>query len=144
MNIWVVCADARRARIFTAQAADAPLQELEDLVHPEARLPDMGLSSDKPGRGIDRGGPGRHGFESRSDPREEEQRKFALALARKLQAGRTEGRFERLYVIAGPRFLGMLRKHLDRPTLDSVAGEIRKEITGLRTEEIRGHLPRRL
>ena len=51
MSIWVVTADASRARFFEAQAGGGPLQELQDLVHPGSRLHEHDLVSDSPGAG---------------------------------------------------------------------------------------------
>ena len=58
-NVWVVVASNTRCRIFAQHKHNGPLEELEDLVHPEGRLHERRLASDRPGRTFDRAGEGR-------------------------------------------------------------------------------------
>ena len=48
-----VVADRSRARLFSVATPKGPLEELEDLVHPEARAHERDLTSDRPGRSND-------------------------------------------------------------------------------------------
>ena len=101
---WVIVADSARARVLEAESANGPLTEVDALVHPASRLHPQKITSDLPGRSFDRGGQGRHAMESQVDPRRHEQVRFATELAHYLGTARTEGRFERLVIIAGPAF----------------------------------------
>jgi protein required for attachment to host cells len=65
---------------------------------------------------------------------------FARALAVKLQHARTENRYERLVLVAPPRFLGLLRTSLDGPTTQLVIGSVRKDLAFSNAAELIGHL----
>jgi hypothetical protein len=54
---WVLVADGARARVFSVDRARGPLNEEADFVHPEERLPERELVTDKPGRSRGPGGP---------------------------------------------------------------------------------------
>ena len=47
MTIWVLVADNSRARIFSAEKPASDLQEIRDLTHPEARLHEGDLVTDR-------------------------------------------------------------------------------------------------
>ncbi len=133
---WVIVADSARARVLEAESANGPLTEVDALVHPASRLHPQKITSDLPGRSFDRGGQGRHAMESQVDPRRHEQVRFATEIADYLGAARTEGRFERLVIIAGPAFLGHLREKLDAPTAHRVTTYLNKDYSRLSPEEI--------
>ena len=95
MKIWVLVADASRARILQASQRKGPLQEIEDLIHPETRRQQQHLVSDAPGRSYDSAGRGRHAMESPSDPKRHESGLFAKRICAQLAQAQREGRFER-------------------------------------------------
>lgn len=144
MTIWVVAADASRARIFTTADPKGALAESEDLVHPETRLRDLEINADKPGRSFDSAGQGRHAMGTHHDPREQERVRFAQEICQRLAAARKDGSCAKLYLVAAPRVLGLVREYLDEPTRKIVAGEIHKDLTGHTVEELRSYLPERL
>ena len=45
MTMMIVVADSARARIFTADSARSPLNEIETMAHPEARMMHVKLIS---------------------------------------------------------------------------------------------------
>ena len=144
MNIWILAADSSRARIFAADGAKAPLQEVVDLVHPEGRWHDRDFASDEPGTSFDRAGQGQHAMGQRVEPKKEEALRFANEVCTRLDAGRQAGDFDKLYVIAAPSFLGLLRGAMNGATRKLVAAEFDKNVATHRVEEIRAHLPERL
>ncbi len=141
---WILTADRARARIFTAESSRGPLIEMEDLVHPEARLRAQGLTSDAPGRTYDGGRQGGHTVGHEDDPGRIEAERFAKEVCEALSLARKAGRFEKLYVVAAPTFLGLLRECLDPATRRLVAGELDKNLAAHAAAEIRAHLPERL
>ena len=141
MSTWVVVADARHARIFSADKSHSPLVELEDLTHPEARLHERDFSSDRPGRAFDTTGMGRHAMGKEVPPKKHELGRFARELCDRLNNARATGAFEKLYIVAAPAFLGTLRNCMDSVTQKFIAGEIDKNLTTHPPEEIRRHLP---
>jgi protein required for attachment to host cells len=76
--------------------------------------------------------------------KEKEAGRFAHDLAHHLRAGREQGRFRRLYVVAPPHFLGVLRQHVDEHTLALVIESFDKDLVRHGAEDIRKHLPERL
>lgn len=143
-DAWVVVASSTHCRIFSHHKHNAPLEELEDLVHPKARLQDRELTSDKPGRTFDRYGPGRHAMGHAVDPSEQESVRFAKEVAERLDAGRMAKAFDRLVVVADPRFLGYLRQELSPATRHCVAKEIPKNLADADPASIREALPFRI
>ena len=69
---WVVVADRSRARLFSVATPKGPLEELEDLVHPEARSHERDLTSDRPGRSNDQ-----HVLGAENSARDQQAHEFA-------------------------------------------------------------------
>ena len=140
MTIWVLVADNSRARLFSTDFNNGELEEEESFVHTESRLHDHDLTSDLPGRAFDRFGGARHAMEQRLDPKDGQAVDFAKQLIAYLEDGRVKHRFDKLYVVAPPMLLGLLRDcygHL----APLVAGEFGKHLTQCTPKELRGHLP---
>jgi protein required for attachment to host cells len=144
LTTWIITADSSRARIFKTESPRGPLQELEVLIHPEARLHTQDLTSDFPGRTFDSAGEGRHAMGQPVDPKEQEAIRFAKHLADHLEAARVDGQFDKLIIAAAPKFLGQLRQHLSGQLTSMVTQEIDKNLTQHATKDIRNHLPERL
>jgi protein required for attachment to host cells len=144
-NIWIVVADCSRARIFTADKPAGPLNEIETLNNPGGRLHEGDLVSDRGGRDSNgRGGNGSgqtHGYSTGNEAKEEEANRFAAEVCQHLEKGRTANAFGKLYVIAAPTFLGLLRKHQSGSLKALLADEIAKDITTHTVDRIRGQLP---
>lgn len=143
-NTWVVVADSGAARIFSAASPVGPLEEREDFAHPEARVRERALASDKPGRAFDSFGKGRHSMGQQEGPRERSAMDFARLLAGRIGGARAKGEIDRVVLVAAPEFLGMLRASLDDETKKRVESEFAFNLVSMRPDEIRAHLPERL
>jgi protein required for attachment to host cells len=143
-KVWIVVADSAVARIFTAATPTGALEELETLDHPEGRMREQELVSDLPGRTFDRAGEGRHMKEVQVRPKEHEATKFAENLAQHLETGRVQGRYDTLFLVAAPDFLGLVRQKLSPQTAALVQLEIDNDFTKHDPREIRKALPDRL
>jgi protein required for attachment to host cells len=139
MITWVLVADNSRARIFSAEKPAAALREIRDLTHPEARLHEGDLVSDKSGR--DRGPAGAHGVGSDQVHKQDGADRFAASVCAELDAARAVGSFSKLYVVAAPTFLGLLRKHQTGALKQLVAGEVGKNLSTKDAAAIRQQLP---
>ena len=118
-----------------------PLCELEDLSHPEGRLPTRELKSDRTARLFRGRGQDHHPVEPNVDPKRQEALYFAKQISERLEDARARGAFEELVLIAAPAFLGILRGHLSEATLlKHVAKTIDKNLVQLSTAEIREYL----
>jgi protein required for attachment to host cells len=139
MTTWVLVADNSRARIFSAEKAISPLQEIRDLTHPEARLHEGDLVTDKGGR--DRGPAGAHGIGTDQVHKQDGAERFAASVCSELDSARAAGIFKKLYVVAAPSFLGLLRKHESNALRQTIAGEVDKNLATQDPAVIRKHLP---
>jgi len=141
---WIIVADAGHARIFSAEEPNGALTEIQTLTCPEARLHEGDIVSDSPGREHNASGSGSHDVGHTSGAKQEVAIRFAEQVCEVIESGRIANRFKRLYVIAAPAFLGMLRKHYSSAASQLIAGEIDKNLTTHDALEIRGQLPKRL
>ncbi len=137
----IVVADSTRARIFTADSASSPLNEIETMAHPEGRLHDRDITSDLPGKDIGGGGSGGHAYQSKTDPKKHELAEFAKRVADHLNDARNANKLSNLLLIAEPTFLGELRAHLSHATKEKVVFELDKNLTHHSPADIRKHLP---
>jgi protein required for attachment to host cells len=139
---WIVVADSSRARFFSKNGR-SPFTEVAGLIHPESRLHEQELTSDLPGS--DGGGAGagaqRHGRASKVSPKRHEAITFSKQVADHLESARSEGRFQRLFVVAPPAFLGLLRDHFSSALGTLVTGEVNKNLVLLKPDQIREQLP---
>lgn len=137
---WLIVANSSTARVFKFEKHNQ-LLELKSFEHPESRLHNIDLVSDKPGRDFESFGSARHALEPKTSPKVVEFTLFAKILADYLDTSRNNGEFETLYIAASPSLLGLLRQSLHSETKKLVKGEVDKDLTHLKTEEIFPHLP---
>jgi protein required for attachment to host cells len=141
-NAWVVVADRARARIFaTNWPQSAALQEVAALIHPESQEHEVNLVSDAPGK-FTRRGVGKYAGEPQTDFRHRTALQFAATLGARLEEGRVRNEFGHLVLIAPALFLGSLRAKLSSPLAKMVAGEIDKDYTRMRPEQVLRQLHR--
>lgn len=146
----VLTADSSRARIFIAEAApeaddrDAGLRELADLENAAARLRESQLAADRAGRrGTQptQGQQSRWGGQSMKAHRAEE---FAAAVCARADQVLRDAHADKLYVLAEPQFLGLLRQRMSDALRARVAGEIDSALAQQSPARIRAALPAQL
>ena len=142
-NSLIVVADQSKATLYTVADSRAPLEELELLEHPEGRDRAQALKSDRHGRSFDSGGQGRHAMGDSVDPKEQESIRFAGLVAGRLRSICNGRKHSRLFLVAGPHFLGLLREKLGTPANTRIV-EIRKNLGQYNAREIRALLPEQL
>lgn len=139
---WVLVADRSQARLLQALPGNRTLLEVETIEHPEGRLRDHELVSDSPGLtrgpGYAQGAPAA----PKETPGEHEAKRFARQLAERITALRNDNAIARLYLIAEPHFLGLLRAELDAPTQQLVAGEVGRRLVDQSPAELLAVLPK--
>ena len=140
-HAWIVVADAARARILSAVDPSSALRPVEQLVSPASRMHDRDLTSDKPGRALNSTGKGRHATSGPKTAKEQIAISFAREVADHLDKGRIDNQFERLVIVADPKFLGLLMKSLSDPSKKLVSLKIDKDLSKLSEKELRDHLP---
>jgi len=133
---WIIAADASRARILQVTDRAQQLEEVEDLLNPEGRVHDRELISDAHPRfsGHSGGGPGSDREETSAAEHATEL--FAKRVGDYLDKARTAHRYDRLHLIAPPKFLGRLRKELGKEVQKLVAEELPKDLSWLNARDI--------
>ena len=139
-QIWVAVADSSRARIFEAETPASSLKEIQTFAHPEARLHEGDLTTDRSGRDTNSSA-GSHGFGTENQAKEEEAQRFASMVCSNLETACKQGNFKKLYIIAAPAFLGLMRKHRSNQVKNLLVDELPKNLATKDPETIRSHLP---
>jgi len=78
------------------------------------------------------------------DAHQHEVEKFARELCGELDKASQGKDVRKIYLIAAPKFLGLLRSGLSKPCADKLVGEVNKNLVSHSVEDIRGHLPKLL
>ena len=131
---WIIAADSSRARILQVTDRARDLDEIEDLLNPEARADDRQLTTDAHARFRGTSGPGSDREETSAAEHATEL--FAKRLGDYLDKARTAHRYDRLHLIAPPKFLGRLRKELGKEVQKLVAEELPKDLSWLNARDI--------
>lgn len=141
---WILAAHRGGAKLYE-HAGGGRLSLVRTFDHPEGRLQDREIVTDRPGRKADGRGASLQGTAAPEvDPSRHEAESFARTLAAALTEGRNAGAFERLVLVAEPRFLGLLRGALDGPTADLVAGSVGHELTEAPADQVYAHVKEHL
>lgn len=136
---WVLVSDGARARFYVSDGGKlAPA--LDHDLSASTRLPARNAESDRPGRGFDGSGQGRHAMEGSADWKTHEKVGLARAVAAQLREAANRQEFQRLVVVASPEMLGDLRECFDKNVAQRVVAEIAKDLTHLDEQGLSGHL----
>jgi protein required for attachment to host cells len=146
---WIVAADESRARVLQVARPKQQLLEIEDLLNLEGRMQNRELITDAEPRFSGHGGVGKPGASPTGGPASDREaetkvehsaRLFAKALSRYLEKARVQRRFDELVLVAPPRFLGMLRKALDKDVEKLVARELPKDLSWFDARELESYV----
>jgi len=140
-RIWFVVADEGRARVLERAQPRAALQELKELRDELAQARGAELRRDAKGRLYGKGerfmG---HTTDPKTEPHEKEARKFARQIAHLLEQARNERRYDHVFIVAAPAFLGMLRQELPESVRNVVAGEFDQDLVKLDVHQLEQRL----
>ena len=134
MQTYIVVADASRARLFTRDGER--LVEQEDLQHPEGRLHEGDLVTDRGADVHESTATTARSTHETAKAKKHETEMFARRVADLLYQKRVENRLETLILVAPPHFLGLLRGKLDNSTNRLVSHTLSKDFAHSRAEEI--------
>lgn len=137
---WIVAADASRARILQVLEREQRLVEVEDLLNPEGRLHEREVVRDAHPRFRGSAGPGSDREEPATIAHEVEV--FVRRIGEYLDKARTSHRYDRLHLIAPPKFLGQLRKELGKEVQKMVSQELPKDLSWLSAHDLERKLLR--
>ncbi|MCF6345585.1 MAG: host attachment protein [Thiomicrorhabdus sp.] len=138
---WILIADSSKARIFTAENSVAELIEIESLTHSESRLLDQALTSDLAGKANVGQSTSGHTYVGEVGPKEQETINFAKQVTQHLCHELNLNKFEHLFVVASPAFLGVLRRACSSQLKKHIAFSLNKNVVTKTPEQIRTYLP---
>jgi protein required for attachment to host cells len=134
---WILAADNSRVRVFQELDQEHHLQEVQDFAHPKGHASGHEFDTDAKGRFFGKGvGNQGHTAEPDSSPLQHENEIFSKEVGDFLDKARNEHRYDKLHVIAPPRFLGLLRKNISKETQKLVGEEIVRDISWQSQHEI--------
>lgn len=142
-NFWVLVGDGSRARFFRGKSPNSELEEFNVLDNPITRQHEGDMVSDQPGSFRDDAAVGsKETGMSQGETRvkENEMKKFANRVAEELDRASSQNEFSHLSLVAEPKFLGNLRKSLNKSTKEKVIEEVSKNLAEADEEAIRSQL----
>ncbi len=137
---WLVVADGAGARIYASDELLDTLTPVDQLHHQHGHVThgDGQVTTHLPGAGA-------NAHDAHHDGARETEERFARALARLVDDGERKHAFERVILVAPPRFLGALRHELGAAAARRVVASIHHDWTklGVRdlAERVRAELP---
>lgn len=142
LRTWILVAHEAGARVFANDGRGEGLTLVESMDHPKGRARDRDIDSDRPGRSFrkDSGDARRASMSKSEGPHDRAVADFARLLADKLRHARVQNQYQRLVLVAPPRFLGLLRASLDGPTSQLVLASIHKDLASSKEAELIKHL----
>jgi protein required for attachment to host cells len=129
---WILFANRAGAHIFEREDLDQKWTPVKQFKNPKGKLPNRELDSDRPGKSFASsvGGKaiGGHQYGNRKDSHEVATERFTKELAVYLSKEALKKRYNGIFLVAEPHFLGILRKRLDKKTRDKVLTSIPKDV----------------
>lgn len=132
---WVLSTDSNTCRIYEYSKNPIRLTLVNEMQHPENKLRDIDLTSDKSGRYRSNGSA--HGaYSQESDPKEIKIENFSREIANELDHGRNIQAYKNLILIAPPHMYGLLFQHINKHVKDLVTHNIEKDLLHLSDREL--------
>ncbi len=130
---WVIVCDSTTCFIYEYQKRELHL--IKEISHPENKLKDIDLTSDKPGRY--QGGESRKGsYEQKMDPKAVKIDEFIREVTKELEHGRTQKAYDKLIFITPPHISGLFSQHLNQHVKNLIRNNIHKDIVHLPAHQL--------
>lgn len=137
---WILIAHRSGARLFENRGPGKGIELLQNFDNPAGKLKNRELETDKSGRHAEGRSPNRHGYGHDQEPTMHIAELFAKQLAGVLEQGRVDQRFDRLVLVAEPKFLGLLRDSMTDSTTNLVTKALDKDLGGIEARDLPRHL----
>ncbi|KTC86836.1 MULTISPECIES: host attachment protein [Legionella] len=125
---WLVVFDSTICRIYEYDKDQLIL--IKELQHPDNKLRDIDITSDKPGRYQSKGYA--HGaYSQESDPKEIKIENFSREIAHMLDHGRNTQAYESIVLVGSPHMNGLLLKHINKQVKNLITHNIEKDFIHL-------------
>ena len=135
-TIWVLVANKARAVVLSTSSRHERPMVVDVIEHPEGRLLDSALKSDRPGQTFDSRGVARHSVQPNESPSKHETRVYVHELSLMLDAAADAGKFDQLVLVCSHELLGELRNALHAQVSARVVLEVAKDIAKWSDPEI--------
>ncbi|MDP3559104.1 MAG: host attachment protein [Legionellaceae bacterium] len=132
---WVLATNTNMCRLYCYSKRLDQLTLLKEIQHPENKLRDSELTSDKPGH-YQTSGTARGAYSQRTDPKEIKIEDFSREIAKELNCGRSANTYEHLIVSAAPHMNGLLFQHLNKHVKNLVTHNIKKDVMHFNEREL--------
>jgi protein required for attachment to host cells len=140
MTTWILVAHRSGARLFQHDDGGKPPQELWSIDHPEGRLMNREIDTDRPGRYGEVSSTNRSGLTHEQTAKEHVAETFAIELADRLDEGRTANAYDELILVAESSFLGLVKRKLTPATLSKVTKTFDKDLAHVPVLKLKQHL----
>lgn len=156
---WILVADSRQAQVYTRERTEKHIpmagnsrrnQFSEIIAHEPVPVPGMKWEAESAdqyevgrnatGMVFESASSARSMSEPRIDVRDEIRDHFAKTVAGHINQAKAEKAFDRLVLVAAPKMLGEIKKHLDAKVMRCIAAEMPKDLTHYEGEELLQHL----
>ncbi|RIL05324.1 MAG: hypothetical protein DCC75_11795 [Proteobacteria bacterium] len=141
-KIWILVAERAGAKIYERSSKIAPLKLIKDIPHPDGRLKNIDLASDKHGQGSQTGRTDLTAFESHDSPKEHLTKQYAKSLIDELQHAQRTNQCDGFVLEAEPGLLGVLASSLDDQGKKLLRARIDKDLTKLVVEDLKSEIER--
>ena len=132
---WVLVADTNICRIYTYDKQPEKLTLFKEISHPENRLKDTDLTSDRQGRYS--ASNSTHGvYAAHSDPKEVKIDDFSREIAKELAHGRSTNDYSKLIIVALPHMDGLISQHIDKNVKDLITHNIKHNAVDLNEKHL--------
>lgn len=135
---WILSANRGSASLFEREGSS--MRRVQDISHPEGFRQNRETGTDKPGQSVGSLGQGRHAMSTEQAPVAHIAQQFALDLAGMLNKGRVVQAYDKLVLMAEPKFLGILRAALDKNTAALVVQTISKDLPHINEKNLTKYL----
>lgn len=139
-RIWVMVADAARARLYISDGRDVRPADKSTFENPDAHGHSRDLVSDRPGRSFESVGGARHAEEPKHDPHRSAKSAFARRIADYVEHSALNDEFDDLVMVAPPQMLGDLREALGQHAAARLIGTAPKDLMKVPVAELQAHL----
>jgi protein required for attachment to host cells len=140
---WVVATDTNFCRIYSYHKKPERMVVLKEFNHPENRLKDTDLTSDKQGRY----GTGKtvHGvYAPHADPKKVKIDDFSREISKELEQGRADNAYVKLIIVTSPHMDGLLLQHLNKHVKDLITHNIKNNVVHMNEKELLDFLHKHL
>jgi protein required for attachment to host cells len=131
---WIVNCNTSICRIYAYNKPDH-MTLLKEINHPENKLKNSDLVSDRPGH-YQSGTVARGAYSPDTDPKQVKIIDFLKEVAKELDHGRNDQAYNNLIIIAAPQTSGLLTQQLNKHVNNLISNHIHKDMIHLTEQEL--------